>query len=118
MSNDKDEVQKYFKIPEDCELAELKKTIVNLEKTLEEAKYKLNELESKQQNNKNTRVKAIELKYVRNCDFVDENHYLYKYIDTKDNWTIGYYRPEVCYNRIGERISREELEDMLRKINN
>lgn len=30
MSSDKDEVQKYFKISEDCELAELKKTIVKV----------------------------------------------------------------------------------------
>ena len=112
------DVKKLLDTPEDCELAELKKTIVNLEKTLEEAKYKLNELELKQQKCKNKSTKAIEVRYIRTSDFIDDNHYIYKYIDTKNNWTIGYYRPEVCYNRIGERISREELEDMLRKINN
>ena len=110
------DVKKLLDTPEYFEIAELKKTIINLEKTLEEAKYKLNELESKQRNNKNTKVKAIELKYVRNCDFADENHYLYKYIDTKNNWSIGYYRPEVCYNRMGERISKKELEYILNKV--
>lgn len=112
------DVKKLLDTPEDCELAELKKTIVNLEKTLEEARYKLSELELKQQKCKNKSTKAIEVRYIRTSDFIDDNHYIYKYIDTKENWTIGYYRPEVCYNRIGERISREELEDMLRKINN
>ena len=62
------DVKKLLDTPEDCELAELKKTIVNLEKTLEEARYKLSELELKQQKRKNKSTKAIEVRYIRTSD--------------------------------------------------
>lgn len=111
------DVKKLLDTPEDCELAELKKTIVNLEKTLDIAKEKLNKLECKQKVHKNKVKKdPVEVKYIRTEDFIDPDHYLHKYIDTKNNWSIGYYRPEVCYNRMGERISKEELLDMLNKV--
>ena len=107
----------YFKIPDDCEIAEIKKIIKNFSATLQKLDERIEILELNKIETRK-RKEAIRIDYVRNQDFYDDNHFLYKYIDTKNNWTIGYYRPEKCYDRTGQEITREELEAMLKKIDN
>ena len=107
----------YFKVPDDCEIAEIKKIIKNFGATLQKLDARIETLELNKTAVKNKK-EAIRIDYVRNQDFYDDDHYLYKYIDTKNKWTIGYYRPEKCYDRTGRGITKEELEDMLKKIDN
>ena len=58
--------------------------------------------------------KKIKVEYVRNENFIDDNHLIVKYIDEETQLPLGYYRNEQCYAPYkAEHITREEL---LRRI--